>query len=474
MSSRWARSSSSRSRSRSYSAFASGLTWPSDSCRRSSRSRARSAAPPGRRRRPAPRPPPRGGGAHRPGSTRSSRARPRRRPPARRPRPPRGGARPRAREPPQLGGQLAGARRAGVDARPQRRLDPRGGIGRVRERRDEARGGVEQPRDVPGSDLRLAAARPAPARRAAVLGVPRRRLGGGEPREGLAGGCPEPPGVLVAAGRRRAAQARELGLGRVGPGRCGQRLAPQGRLRIGELSERHRRGERRVQPARTRDGLEQRRIEPLGARDQPPEHRRGRPWPPQVGRQLGVGALRIGLRPLRELGVRGRAFASAVEPGRLDLELPAPRLELELHRLRGLAREPQLAAGRVVAEALLGHRRDARGEQRVLGDDRKLADEVARDRGRSAPAARRAPTPPPARRARAPSSRRGRPPRRPAGRARPRRRAPGRARRRRAAARAARPPRPARVRPAASPRARPAPGRAPQDVAMPQFRVGAA
>ncbi len=65
--------------------------------------------------------------------------------------------------------------------------------------------------------------------------------------------------------------------------------------------------------------------------------------------------------------------------GELGRELAAPRLHLEQQRLGRLAGEPELAARRVVAEALDGDRGDRRREQLLLRDDGKLGLALADD-----------------------------------------------------------------------------------------------
>ena len=69
-------------------------------------------------------------------------------------------------------------------------------------------------------------------------------------------------------------------------------------------------------------------------------------------RNRGVGRGRVRRRWDRRLGARARSSSSSV------CERTAPRLELEQDGLRRLAREPQLAARRVVAESLARHGRN--------------------------------------------------------------------------------------------------------------------
>ena len=84
--------------------------------------------------------------------------------------------------------------------------------------------------------------------------------------------------------------------------------------------------------------------------------------------RLLVGAGGSALRKPRLLGKRLRLVG----------ERGAARLELEQHRLGGLAGEPELAALRVVAVALARDRRNLRLEQLVLRHDGQLVDELAR------------------------------------------------------------------------------------------------
>ena len=106
---------------------------------------------------------------------------------------------------------------------------------------------------------------------------------------------------------------------------------------------------------------------------------------PADARELAC-ELRRALRPeVRDLGVRGLGGGGTLGGrGRVGFRLPrlglqrddlafelAPaRLELEQDRLGRLAGEPELPALRVVAEPLVGDRRDRAREQLVEGDDR--------------------------------------------------------------------------------------------------------
>ena len=122
------------------------------------------------------------------------------------------------------------------------------------------------------------------------------------------------------------------------------------------------------------DGREQRLVQTLDAADEPAQQR----W---ISRTRGpeVSDLRVrGLGSFRTLG-RGDGLAL----GRLRLrtqlsdfgfELASSGLELEQHRLGGLAGEPELAALRIEAEPLLGHGRNGRPEERVERHDRQLGD----------------------------------------------------------------------------------------------------
>ena len=65
-----------------------------------------------------------------------------------------------------------------------------------------------------------------------------------------------------------------------------------------------------------------------------------------------------------------------LEVARLRREVAPARLELEQHGLRRLACEPEVAPGRVVAEALGRDRRHGRVEQRLERDDGELVDEL--------------------------------------------------------------------------------------------------
>ena len=85
------------------------------------------------------------------------------------------------------------------------------------------------------------------------------------------------------------------------------------------------------------------------------------------------------LRPLRGLiGDVHRLERPSFEIHDLRFDLAAPRLELEQYRLGRLAREPELAPRRVVAEPFPCDRRHRNTEQLLLRHDRKLADELLR------------------------------------------------------------------------------------------------
>ena len=82
-------------------------------------------------------------------------------------------------------------------------------------------------------------------------------------------------------------------------------------------------------------------------------------------RDDGIGRGRVSRRGNRRLRPRAQLFD-------LRLERPPARLELEQHRLRRLAREPELAALRVVAEPLARHGRNGGRQERLLRDDRQI------------------------------------------------------------------------------------------------------
>jgi hypothetical protein len=83
--------------------------------------------------------------------------------------------------------------------------------------------------------------------------------------------------------------------------------------------------------------------------------------------------------PLERVGgVRNRRLEPSAHLVELGRERSPAGVQLEQQRLGGLAREPQLAALRVVAEALRRHRRDPRREQLLLRDDGHLGNERRR------------------------------------------------------------------------------------------------
>jgi hypothetical protein len=83
--------------------------------------------------------------------------------------------------------------------------------------------------------------------------------------------------------------------------------------------------------------------------------------------------------PLDRVGrVRDRLLEPRAELVELGRKRTPAGLQLEQHRLGGLAGEPELAALGVVAEALRRHGPYGRGEQLLLRDDRRLRDELFR------------------------------------------------------------------------------------------------
>ncbi len=150
-----------------------------------------------------------------------------------------------------------------------------------------------------------------------------------------------------------------------------------------------------------------------------PQPRRGRRERRLRSLRALLRRVRLALRELRLLGERARLLG----------ERRAARLELEQHRLRRLAGEPELAALRVVAVAVARHGRNRR-RRAARPSRRRAARRRARaDRGPRARAASRARPRRRARAARARPSRRRRRARTRADRARRRLRAPSPARR---------------------------------------------
>ena len=292
----------------------------------------------------------------------------------------------------QLVAELARACTAGVDMRTQRCLEACGRLRGGRERRVEALRAGEHTRE-----LMRTRAPPARADRgvdASSLGRPRalaelRGLG----RGGVVRGDERARLVAVAVrlgGRERAAEPREVAL-------CGRRsfdgsseLAAQRALGIAELAQR---GAERSRAARAGfaacaqrrlDDVDrmverlERALEARGRGEQSLE--RGRRGAADAKPRRGSGERRLRLLGLL-VGARGGTLREPCLFGeRLCLvgERGTARLELEQHRLGGLAREPELAALRVVAVALARDGRNLRLEQLVLRHDGQLVDELAR------------------------------------------------------------------------------------------------
>src|SRR5262249_43832318 len=78
--------------------------------------------------------------------------------------------------------------------------------------------------------------------------------------------------------------------------------------------------------------------------------------------------------------LRDRRWGGRIRPQLFALAFPRPtaRLQFEPHRLRGLAREPQLTAARVVAESFWCDGRNRRGKELVFRDDRVALDQLVR------------------------------------------------------------------------------------------------
>src|SRR5581483_1617280 len=136
-------------------------------------------------------------------------------------------------------------------------------------------------------------------------------------------------------------------------------------------------GQRRLEPACGGRRHAQRLIEALRTVNDPLEPRRvGATHAAQMRngceRRRGDAGAVAGI--LHVLGSGGRAADELLD---FALQLAPARVELEQHRLGRLAREPELAALRIPADAVLGHGRHARGEQLRARDDRQV-DEVAR------------------------------------------------------------------------------------------------
>src|SRR5207249_7792545 len=80
----------------------------------------------------------------------------------------------------------------------------------------------------------------------------------------------------------------------------------------------------------------------------------------------------------RVRGVGDRRLDARAELAELGRQRPAACLQLEQECLRRLAREPQLAAVRVVAETFRRHSGDLRRKQLVLRNDGHLGDKLCR------------------------------------------------------------------------------------------------
>ena len=136
-------------------------------------------------------------------------------------------------------------------------------------------------------------------------------------------------------------------------------------------------GERRLEPCRRRCGDPQRLVEARGAGREPLQLRRfGATQVPEMSdrRERGGGRLRALARRSR---VRGRVGRAGSQSRDLVVELAAAGVQLEQDRLRRLAREPELAALRVPADAVGRDRRNRRREQLLLRHDRQV-DKIAR------------------------------------------------------------------------------------------------
>src|SRR5439155_14327610 len=123
---------------------------------------------------------------------------------------------------------------------------------------------------------------------------------------------------------------------------------------------------------------DERLVEPLGELGGTPQDLRRGVTHPETRRDPRERGLRLARALLRGVSLAGGTLGALGELLRIGSELAAPRVELEQHGLRGLTRKPELAAIRVVAEALARHGRDRRGEQLVLRLDGELGDEFAR------------------------------------------------------------------------------------------------